>query len=84
MWEVFYRRRVNSGEEESQGLIFDPVNFPTVDAFAYAPVIAGMWQQHEVFDGTYDFDDLLDAHEILAVKAINAERLRDALERKNR
>jgi hypothetical protein len=33
-----------------------------------------MWQQHEVFDGTYDFDDLLDAHEILYVKAINKMR----------
>ena len=48
--------------------------YPTIDAFAYAPVIAGMWQQHEVFDGTYDFDDLLDAHEILYVKAINKMR----------
>ena len=48
--------------------------YPTIDAFAYAPVIAGMWQQHEVFDGTYDFDDLLDAHEMLLVKAINKQR----------
>ncbi|MFR8056973.1 MAG: DUF6889 family protein [Dialister invisus] len=31
-----------------------------------------MWRQHEVFDGTYDFDDLLDAHEIIFVKAENA------------
>ncbi len=45
-----------------------------VDAFAYAPVIAGMWKQHEVFDGTYTFDDLLDAHEIIATKAINEQR----------
>ena len=50
------------------------MQYPTIDAFAYAPVIAGMWQQHEVFDGTYDFDDLLDAHEILYVKAINKMR----------
>jgi hypothetical protein len=53
-----------------------------VDAFAYAPVAAGMWRQHEVFDGTYDFDDLMDAHEIMAVKAINARRAQEAAERK--
>ena len=54
--------------------------YPTIDAFAYAPVIAGMWQQHEVFDGTYDFDDLLDAHEILLVKAINKQRELESLQ----
>ena len=43
---------------------------------------AGLWKQHEVFDGTYDFDDLMDAHEIMAVKAINARRAQEAAERK--
>lgn len=52
-----------------------------MDEFAYAPVMAGMWKQHEVFDGTYDFDDLLDAHEMLAVKAANAMRANKAQER---
>lgn len=59
------------------------MTYPTVDAFCYAPVEAGMWRQHEVFDGTYDFDDLLDAHEMMAVKAINAKRAHDAAERRN-
>jgi hypothetical protein len=45
-----------------------------VDAFLYAPVTAEMWQQHEVWDGTYTLDDLLDAHEILAVKHENQKR----------
>ena len=49
-----------------------------MDEFAYAPVMAGMWKQHEVFDGTYDFDDLLDAHEMLSVKAANAMRAAEA------
>ena len=40
--------------------------------------MAGMWKQHEVFDGTYDFDDLLDAHEMLAVKAANSMRAAEA------
>lgn len=63
---------------------FEPYVYPTIDAFAYAPVAAGMWRQHEVFDGTYDFDDLLDAHEIMAVKSINAKRAQEAAERRNR
>ena len=46
--------------------------------FAYAPVIAGMWKQYEVWDGTYNIDDLLDAHEILAVKSENERRAIEA------
>ena len=57
------------------------MSYPTLDAFAFAPVAAGLWRQHELSDGTYDFDDLLDAHELLAVKAINADRAREAAER---
>ena len=47
----------------------------------YAPVIAEMWSQHELWDGTYNLDDLLDAHEIIEVKAENQERARKAQER---
>lgn len=60
------------------------MEYPTIDAFAYAPVAEGMWRQHEVFDGTYDFDDLMDAHELMAVQAINSERAREAAERRSR
>ncbi len=41
------------------------------------PVMAGMWRQHETWDGTYSFEDLLDAHEILDIKAENERRMRD-------
>ncbi len=37
-----------------------------------------MWRQHEVWDGTYDFDDLMDAHEIMAVKELNKARAIEA------
>lgn len=40
-----------------------------------------MWQQHELWDGTYTLDDLLDAHEIMDVKNENQERARQAQER---
>lgn len=39
-----------------------------------------MWEQHELWDGTYDLDDLLDAHEILAVRQENELRARKASE----
>lgn len=37
-----------------------------------------MWKQHEVWDGTYNLDDLLDAHEILAVTHENKRRAEEA------
>ncbi|GAA0083127.1 DUF6889 family protein [Clostridium sporogenes] len=40
-----------------------------------------MWKQHEVWDGTYTLDDLLDAHEIMAVKNENERRANEAVER---
>jgi hypothetical protein len=36
-----------------------------------------MWKQHEVFDGTYTFVDLLDAHEMMRVKSENEKRIQD-------
>ena len=44
----------------------------------YAPVAAGMWKQHELWDGTYTLDDLMDIVEILRVKAENERRALDA------
>lgn len=38
---------------------------------------AGLWRQRETFDGTYDFQDLLDAHEFLDVKEENEARFAD-------
>jgi hypothetical protein len=39
-----------------------------------------MWKQHEVWDGTYTLDDLMDAHEILAVKQENQRRAEEYAE----
>lgn len=36
--------------------------------------MAGMWKQHQTWDGTYSLDDLLDAHEILSVQHENQRR----------
>jgi len=48
--------------------------------FAYAPVMAGDWKQHEVYDGTYKFSDLLDWHEMRQVKLENEERMKEYVE----
>ena len=37
-----------------------------------------MWQQHELWDGTYTLDDLLDAIELIRVKRENENRAADA------
>lgn len=39
--------------------------------FLFTPVVEKLWQQHELWDGTYTFDDLLDIHEALWVKNKN-------------
>ena len=38
------------------------------------PVAAGMWKQHELWDGTYTLDDLLDITELIRVRRENEAR----------
>ena len=52
-----------------------------VDEFAFLPVTAGMWRQHELWDGTYTLDDLLDAVEMIRVKRENERRAAEAARR---
>ena len=47
-----------------------------------APVLAGRWQQHETWDGTYSMIDLLEIHEAMAVQRENERRSREAEEAK--
>ena len=46
------------------------------------PVIAGLWKQHELWDGTYTFDDLLDIIEVQQVKSENERRSMEARKQK--
>ena len=50
-----------------------------LDAFLFLPVAAGMWKQHELWDGTYTLDDLLDAIELIQVNRENEMRSRQNL-----
>jgi len=43
-----------------------------------------MWRQHEVWDGTYTFSDLMNAHEILIVQAENRRRAEEYTEQQRR
>ena len=47
-----------------------------LDAFLFLPVAAGIWKQHELWDGTYTLDDLLDAIELIQVTRENELRSR--------
>ena len=42
--------------------------------------MVGNWQQHQVWDGTYTLDDLLDWHEMHTVKTENERRYREHIE----
>ena len=50
---------------------FPGVSAPNLDEFLFLPVAAGLWRQHELWDGTYTLDDLLDAVELIRVKREN-------------
>lgn len=36
--------------------------------------MSGAWRQHQVWDGTYNLEDLLDWHEMARVRAENDRR----------
>ena len=57
---------------------FDPAQAVNLDGYLFAPVAAGLWRQCELYDGTYTFSDLADAHELMQVQAENARRAVEA------
>ena len=49
-----------------------------MDVFLFAPVMEGLWRQHELWDGTYTLDDLLDVTEMIRVRRENEYRAMEA------
>ena len=49
-----------------------------MDEFLFLPVAAGLWRQHELWDGTYTLDDLLDIAELIRVRRENEIRAKEA------
>lgn len=56
---------------------FQVCDYPTINAKLFLPVIQGAWKQHELWDGTYTFNDWLDAVEIIEVDLENKQRQAD-------
>ncbi len=57
---------------------YEPVKCPNIDEFLFLPVAAGHWKQHELWDGTYTLDDLLDITEMIRVMRENERRAAEA------
>ncbi len=45
--------------------------FRTLAPLLWIPVGAGLWKQHELWDGTYTAEDLVDVLEFLEIKDVN-------------
>ena len=75
----FFRRKPLDFDVSTPGG-FTPVTCVNVDDLLFVPVTAGLWKQHETWDGTYDLDDLLDIVEVLKVKNENERRANEAAE----
>ena len=56
-----------------------PLSCPNVDEFLFLPVAAGHWRQHELWDGTYTLDDLLDIVELIRVRRENEYRAAESV-----
>ena len=72
----FFRRRRVGDRNSHCGYI--PLTCPNIDEFLFLPVAAGMWRQHELWDGTYTLDDLLDIAELIRVRRENEKRAAEA------
>ena len=62
-----------------RSLYYLPVTCPNIDEFLFLPVALGYWKQHELWDGTYTLDDLLDAAELIQVQRENETRAAEAV-----
>ena len=71
----FFRRRAVGGGERSCSFV--PLTCPNIDEFLFLPVAAGFWKQHELWDGTYTLDDLLDITELIRVRRENERRAQE-------
>jgi hypothetical protein len=52
-----------------------------VDEFLFTPVLAGFWTHRDIVEDVFSLDDLLDVHEIIAVKWENEHRAQEASEK---
>ena len=74
--EGFFSRRRLSLPSRDPGFL--TAECPNLDEFLFLPVTMGLWRQHELWDGTYTLDNLLDAVELICVRRENEKRAADA------
>ena len=72
----FFRRRRDGFPPRRAG--YAPAMCPNIDELLFLPVAAGHWRQHELWDGTYTLDDLLDITELIRVRRENEIRAAEA------
>ena len=68
----FFRRRGLGLPVRDPGFV--TAECPNIDSFLFMPVAAGLWWQHELWNGTYTLDDLLDLVELIRVRRENEAR----------
>jgi len=68
----FFRRQRVGFVSSPPGFI--PAETVNIDEMAFLPVAAGYWRQHEMWDGTYTLDDLMDIVELIQVSNENQRR----------
>ena len=68
----FFRRRRVGFVSRPPGFI--PAEAVNIDEMAFLPVMAGYWRQHEMWNGTYTLDDLMDIVELIQVRNENQRR----------
>ena len=73
----FFRRRRPDLRSRRPGYL--TASCPNLDEFLFLPVAAGFWKQHELWDGTYTLDDLLDITELIRVRRENEYRAAEAV-----
>ena len=56
-----------------------PAEASNIDELAFLPVATGFWRQHELWDGTYTLDDLLDIVEMIQLSRENERRAREVM-----
>ena len=74
----FFRRKRVEASGRPAG--YAPVSCPNIDEFLFLPVATGFWRQHELWDGTYTIDDLLDITELIRVRQENEMRAQEAMQ----
>ena len=80
MARIFFREEPKISSKSSPRIDF--LQSKNINEFIFLPVMKGMWKQHELWDGTYTFKDLLDIREVILIEAENNRRVQEYYEQR--